>query len=125
MTQLTLALSGYQAGPAPLRSERGIEYDAFAKATRGLIVAQRQGRANFAGLAQAVHTNRRLWAALAASVADPSNALPKSLRAQIFFLAQFTDQHSRTVLRDQGDLTALIDINTAIMRGLEDMRGAA
>jgi flagellar protein FlaF len=125
VTQLTLALSGYHAGPAPLRSDRGIEYDAFAKATRSLIVAKRQGQADFAGLAQAVHNNRRLWAALAASVADPSNALPKPLRAQIFFLAEFTDKHSRKVLHENADLTALIDINTAIMRGLEDMRGAA
>jgi flagellar protein FlaF len=44
--------------------------------------------------------------------------LPRALRAQIFYLAEFTRQHTSKVLRGDAEVTPLIDINTAIMQGL-------
>ena len=65
-----------------------------------------------------------MWTALAADVADKKNALPNTLRAQIFYLAEFTEQHTRQVQRKEADVSALIEINTAILRGL-NAQGAA
>jgi flagellar protein FlaF len=75
-------------------------------------------KTNFSGLAGAVHDNRRMWTTMAIDVADNNNALPSELRAQLFYLAEFTEHHSHRVLRREADATALIDINTAVLRGL-------
>ena len=73
----------------------------------------------------ALHDNRQLWVTLAVDVADADNALPQDLRASIFFLAQFTEHHSHKVLRGESDVQPLIDVNTAIMRGLRASGNAA
>lgn len=80
---------------------------------------------NFPALAAAITDNRRMWTTLAASVADQDNDLPADLRAQIFYLAEFTGHHSQNVLRKQATAQALVDINTAVMRGLNGPGGMA
>ena len=75
-------------------------------------------RRNLAAVAAALHDNRQLWTVLAADVAEPGNALPPALRAKLFYLYEFTDQHSRKVLAGEASAEVLVDINTAIMRGL-------
>ena len=77
-----------------------------------------RGTLGFADMAAALHENRRLWILLATSVADPDNELPQALRAQIFYLAEFTMQHSQKVLEGKATADVLIEINTSMMRGL-------
>ena len=67
---------------------------------------------------QVSHDNRRLWTILAADVSLPENPLPAPLRARLFYLAEFTQAHSRKVLLGQARADILVDINTAIMKGL-------
>jgi flagellar protein FlaF len=76
------------------------------------------GEGGFAALVRALHDNRSLWTTLAADVAVETNELSKPLRAQIFYLAQFTTEHSRRVIAGDATVDILIDINTAVMRGL-------
>lgn len=109
---------------ASLRTDRSTEYQAFSEIIRRLNRAARHQTAQFAELAAAIHDNRALWTILASDVASANNALPEALRAQIFYLAEFTDVHSRKVLRGDADVQALIDINTAVMRGLTTQRPA-
>jgi flagellar protein FlaF len=118
VTALDLARTAYSSPGTPARTPRGTEYDLFARITHQLRSAQSDGRKRSATLAGAIHDNRRLWMTLAADVADPGNALPAPLRARIFYLYQFTDAHSRKVLAGEAGVEVLIDINTAIMRGL-------
>lgn len=118
MTARMLAERGYQGQTTATRTPRGIEYEAFARITRGLATAARKGRAGFVELAAAIHENRRLWTILAADVADADNSLPQDLRARIFYLAEYVDLHSTKVLARQVSVAALIDINAAMMRGL-------
>jgi len=115
---LQLARAAYAAPDAPTRTPRGLEYDLFARITHRIRAASAQGRAGFPALAAALHDNRRLWTALAADVAAPDNGLPPALRAQIFYLYEFTDQHSRKVLAGKADPAVLVEINSAVMRGL-------
>ena len=107
---------------APLRTSRGTEYEAFAKVTHQL---RRAGALSFSHLAEALHENRRLWTLLAADVADAGNGLPNELRARLFYLAEFTADHSRKVLSDGADVEVLIEVNTAIMKGLRQTEGVA
>lgn len=103
---------------SPLRTDRSAEYQAFSEIIRRLNRAAKEGGTQFAELAAAIHDNRQLWTILASDVASTDNALPETLRAQIFYLAEFTEQHSRKVLKGEADVSVLIEINTAVMRGL-------
>ncbi|MEX5727901.1 flagellar protein FlaF [Rhodovulum iodosum] len=122
MTALSLARSAYGMATDPTRPPRAAEYDAFARVTAGLKSAQ---SGPLPARAAALHDNRRLWAALAADVAQPGNALPDALRARILFLADFIRQHSRAALTGTADCAPLIEINTAVMRGLTGTEPAA
>lgn len=108
----------YTNPDAPARTPRGLEYSLLAQTTQRLSLASKQRKEDFAAFATAVSDNLRLWTALAADVAGAANGLPAPLRAQLYYLYEFTAQHSRTVMDDQGSIDVLIDINTAVMRGL-------
>ena len=118
MNAHNLARMAYAEAATPIRTDRGTEFEAFARVTRTLKSAEAKGKPGFKELAQAVLENRRLWTILAADVANPENGLPDDLRARIFYLAEFTDQHSSQVLSGTASPEILVDINTAIMRGL-------
>lgn len=107
---------GYGAGQSPVRSPRSIEFQVFAQVTSRLKKARQSD--NAADLAKAVYDNRKLWTAIAADIASPGNQLPENLKAQIFYLAEFTFAHSAKVLRKQAPIDVLIDINRSIMSGL-------
>lgn len=113
-----MARLAYATETTPVRSDRGAEYDAFSRCTRHLLNARRDRNRNFNALAKALHENLRLWTVVATSVADNDNVLPPALRAQLFYLAEFTKAHSRKVLKKEAGLEPLIEINTAVMRGL-------
>jgi flagellar protein FlaF len=123
MTSLSLAHGAYARPDAPARSSRAVEYDLFARVTRRLSLAHRAREADFPALVAALHENDRLWRTLAVDVADPDNALPASLRAQLFYLHEFTTVHSRKVVDGTASAEVLVDINTAIMRGLRGTVG--
>lgn len=95
---------------------RRIEYDVIARITSRLKSAIEAGK--FGPLVEALHENRNLWRVLAIDVADADNELPKDLRARIFYLAEFTDAHTSKVIRRQDNAVPLLEINTAILRGL-------
>lgn len=118
MNAQALAKTAYGSQAQALRTPRRTEFEAFARITKQLRDAARVGRAHFPLLAKAVHENRRLWTLLASNVAQGDNALPPELRARIFYLADFTFQHSARVLRREALPDVLIEINVAVMRGL-------
>lgn len=118
--QAQVAYSTVQS-PA-LRTPRRIEYELFASITTQMRAAA-DDPAMYPALVAALHRNRRLWTTLAADVADDQNALPKDLRARLFYLAEFTQEHTRKVLTGGEDVGVLIDINTAVMRGLSGHGG--
>jgi flagellar biosynthesis activator protein FlaF len=113
--------SGYAAASASVRTERGAEYAAFARATAGLNGVDERDKTQFPALARAVHDNQRLWGALADDLLLETNGLPAALRAQLLGLAEFVRRHSAQILSGRASVAPLVDINTSIMRGL---RGA-
>ncbi|MAM61840.1 MAG: flagellar biosynthesis regulator FlhF [Maritimibacter sp.] len=125
MNAMNMAKTAYATNQAPIRTPRGTEYEAFARVTRRLKAASELGRPGFARLAEALHLNRQLWTMLAADVAERENGLPEDLRARIFYLSEFTAQHSRKVLRQEEDVAVLLEVNMAVMRGLRTKEQAA
>ncbi|MEM8787326.1 MAG: flagellar biosynthesis regulator FlaF [Pseudomonadota bacterium] len=118
MNSAALAHTAYAKATAITPSPRDTEYRAFASITRKLSENLPVTRSNFREVAEAVYQNQRLWGLLATDVADGGNPLPDELRAQIFGLAEFTRQHTGKVLQNGASTEVLVEINTAIMRGL-------
>lgn len=118
MNAIEQARRAYGPAHSPTKNARSVEYQAFANIISRLKKTSESGRTGFPALVAALHENRALWTILAADVADPENGLPETLRAQIFYLAEFTDLQTGKVLRGEGSVDSLIEINTAVMRGL-------
>ena len=119
-----MARTAYTNSAVPIRTHQGNEYDAFARITRRMKEAATRGKPGFNALVTAIHENRRLWTILAGDVADDGNTLHEQLRAQIFYLAEFTGQHSAKVLSGKAGVEILIEINMAVMRGLRQQEAA-
>jgi len=120
---LQQARTAYASSAAPIRTESGTEYDAFARVTHRLKTLN--PKTEFGAFVRALHENRQLWTLLAIDVADSANQLPQALRAQIFYLAEFTAKHTSDILSNGASHDPLVDINTAIMRGLRQQGRAA
>ncbi len=118
MNAILRAQNAYGREAQPIRTDRDTEYNAFAKITHQIKFSSLRGKEGFGDLANALYDNRKLWTILAVDAADKANPLPPELRARIIYLAEFTSQYSGKVLRREADVDALIDINTAMMRGL-------
>lgn len=121
MTLQTLAQRAYAQSAAPTRTPRDAEYEAISKITHRLKAAAARKASDFSGFVQALHDNRRLWSVLANGVADSDNALPNDLRARIFYLAEFTEQHTGQVLAKKARIEPLLEINLAVLQGLRQM----
>jgi flagellar biosynthesis activator protein FlaF len=115
---LQISRNAYARPEAPVRSPRAVEYDLLARTTQRLALAWAHRNTDFPGLVAALSDNQQVWSAFAVDVADPANPLPASLRARLFYLYEFTAQHSRKVLEDGASPEVLTDINIAVMRGL-------
>ena len=124
MNVIEQAQQAYAPNQVAVRTDRSVEAQLISRITGRLQSAGQTSKSDFPKLMTALHENKRLWTTLAANVADLDNELPKELRAQLFYLAEFTEQHSRLVARGQADVSALVDINMAIMRGLNGQKAA-
>ena len=116
------AQRAYSRGAQPMRTPRSTEYETVARITYKLKRAAQDGAAGFPALVAALQDNRKLWRIFASDVADPDNPLPADLKARIFYLAEFTFQHTSKVLERKASIAPLLDINASILRGLR--RGA-
>jgi flagellar protein FlaF len=112
------AQNAYRDKAQPIRTDRDTEYDAFARITSRLKAAADRGPSGFKALAAAIYDNRRLWTVLVSDVASKANALSPDLQARIVYLSEFTRVHSTKVLRREASVDALVEINTAMMKGL-------
>jgi len=91
---------------------RGDEREAFSKVTAALASA------DTASLHSALDDNRRLWSILQDNLFQEDNVLPDSLKSQLISLATWVDGYTAKVLEGEGDVEALISVNTTIMEGL-------
>ena len=123
MSTLNHARTAYARPQRPARTPRSLEYDVLAQVTQRLIRSWDNRKADFPALAVAVSDNTRLWSTLAADVSLPENGLPAPLRAQLFYLFEYSEDHGRKILAGKASVEVLVDINTAVMRGLRGDAG--
>ncbi len=120
-------------GARDIRPPRELELEIFQRVTGRLSAELAQaapdgrmpGRPRITPrLAEALHQNTRLWTTLATDLAHPDNGLPRDLRAKLLSLARFTLAETGRILSGEGgDPAALVDVNTAILRGLRQRGG--
>lgn len=122
-----LAKTGYGHQPVQVRTSRAVEYDLLARVTHQMrhADANPDRPESKTALVAALAENGRIWGAFALDVADKGNTLPQALRAQLFYLYEFTTQHTRKVLDGTASVGVLVEINTAVMRGLRGEAGAS
>lgn len=118
MNVVERAQDGYGRNAIHMKSPRAAEYEAIAKISHRLRTAALNKGQDFPGYVAALNDNLRLWTTLAVDIAQSENALPKDLRARLFWLAEFTIAETRKLLRNEGDIAILIEINAAILQGL-------
>ncbi|MGY9049827.1 hypothetical protein P775_23065 [Puniceibacterium antarcticum] len=123
MNAHSLAQRAYSAAAGSTRSERSTEYELIAQVTHRLKIAAQKGKRGFPQLVEALYDNRKLWTALAVDVSSSGNELPQDLRARIFYLAEYMQDHTRRVLKGEAKVGPILEINVAVLRGLSG-RGA-
>lgn len=114
----------YSQPAAPTRTARTAEYEVIARITQRLATAAARRKDSHPAFIAALSENERLWSTLAADVAGDGNGLPAMLRARLFYLYQFTAEHSRKVRAGEANPEVLVEINTAVLRGLRGERAA-
>ena len=118
MNVVERAKEGYGRNAVPIKSHRSAEYEAIAKISHRLRAAALKKDKHYPEFVEALSDNGRLWTTLAVDLAQPENALPKELRARLFWLAEFTAHETTRILRNEGDVSILIEINAAVLQGL-------
>ncbi|MEO0859511.1 MAG: flagellar biosynthesis regulator FlaF [Pseudomonadota bacterium] len=113
-----LAAEAYGALTPNLTSPTRAEALVFADVTRRLESIFSDPQASHASKIAVLHDNRRLWLAAAAASADDGNALPEGLRVGLLNLAAFVDRQTSALLRGEGSVTVLSEINRRVIGGL-------
>jgi len=103
-----------------IKSPRDSEIEVILFITRSLKKSEVLKKENYARFVWSIQSNRKLWALLSRDVAHIDNALPNEIKAKILYLGNFVQQYSRKVLKEELTIIPLIDINLAILRGLND-----
>ena len=117
MNSYAQAQRAYAPAASPTRTARSAEYEVIARVSHRLrkaILAD-----DYKELAAALYENNRLWIALAVDCLDDNNLLPEDLRATIVSLSIFTQKHTQRVLAKEENAVPLLEINSAILKGLK------
>ena len=120
-----MSLQAYQKAAAQAETPRETEYRLFGQVTRALMAAAEAAVDDIHTRMDALDWNRRVWSALAADCAAPSNTLPIEVRAQIISLSLWVSRHTSAVMRKEEEIEPLIDVNRIIMQGLSGRAEAA
>ncbi len=113
-----MSLRAYQQAATRAEAPRDTEYRLFGQVTRALIAASEAPVSDLATRIDAIDWNRRLWSTLALDCAEPGNALPPQVRANIISLSLFVARHSSEIMREEDDFETLIEINKIMMQAL-------
>ncbi|MFC3126133.1 flagellar biosynthesis regulator FlaF [Pseudoroseomonas globiformis] len=112
------AAAAYGAVIRGTEDPREIEYRVLARAT-ALLDQAAQVDAGPTALSAAIHENRLVWIAFTADLAGENNSFDNALKARLVSLARWVFTESERVLRARQGVQPLIDVNRAVMAGLQ------
>lgn len=124
-----MSLSAYKNTIKATEEPRSIERRILSQLNMRLNAHQPEYDATEAGgarlgilagpLRDALNDNVRLWLEFKADLSRPGNTLPPEMRANLLSLAIFVERQTSLVLRGQGTIKALTDINAPIIQALQ------
>ncbi|MGB6086911.1 flagellar biosynthesis regulator FlaF [Parvibaculum sp.] len=110
-------INAYKETKEEIVAPRDMERRIFERVTDQLRLADKEeSRTEF--FHRAVLENRRLWAALASDVVDPSNQMPNELKAGLLSLAIWVERESSSIHSGDAPVSGLIEVNQAMIAGL-------
>lgn len=113
----------HQPDHASTRSDKDREYDVVARVTREMCTAKERKMADgFPAYVAALKRNRDLWSLFSADLKSSQNGLPDDLKERLLSLAVFVRAQTSRALASDADISPLIEINLAILRGLNSQR---
>ena len=118
MSAVNQAKDCYRRNTLPIKSHRAIEYEAIARISHRMRSSEINKKNSYPEFVDALSENKKLWTTLVASVASKDNKLPQDLRARLLWLGEFVFQEVDKILKTGGNVDVLIDINSAILQGL-------
>ena len=101
-----------------LLDPKAAEARVFTQTTRRMVAIHADPEAPIAARVEVLHDNRKLWRAVAVAVMSDDNEMPDALRASLAGLAGFVDRETTKLLRGEGDIRLLIDVNRRVIAGL-------
>lgn len=116
MKQTAFSVKRVDFGPADIRTNRDIEYEAFSQVTSLLQRAERT--LLFKDRLEGVSRNNSLWTALTVDLAHEHNKLAPEVRASLLSLGVFCIRYGCRGMNGRISLEPLIDINWRMMKGL-------
>lgn len=121
MTISARARNAYHQSTRSTASPREVERQLLSKLTTALAVAEKNRDHDYPAFVQALSKNLEFWTVVASDVAGEGNQLPTGLRAQLFYLFEFTRFHTNKIIAGDENLNAapLIEINQNIIKGLQ------
>ena len=120
MNVSTLARNAYSDGAKLTATPRSIEYQVLSRLTGALVAAEKNRDKDYPAYIKALSRNLEFWTIVGADVARDTNPLPQTLKAQIFFLYEFVNLHTRKLTGSEPNVSiaALIEINENVINGL-------
>lgn len=112
-----MSLAAYQRVAQVTESPRQTEYRLLADVCRELVESAKDGSQSLRRR-EALDWNRRVWMTFLVDCSQPENALPVALRAKIISLGLWVSHYTDEAMWTDLDLAPLVDVNTAIMKGL-------
>lgn len=115
-----MSVSAYKKTIKETESPRNIEKRVFSRVT-GNLEKLEDNPDNYlkAEYKAALWENQKLWMALRSDLVLPENSLPPNLKAQLISIGIWVDNHTQKILRGQGRIVDLVNVNKSIIHGLE------
>jgi flagellar protein FlaF len=113
-----MSLTAYHRARTITETPRAAEYRLMQQVTGDLIRAREAGLSGVT-LTPALFRNREVWSVLSSACAARGNALPEGLRASIVSLGLWVDRYTSDVVAGRDGVDALIEVNCAIIEGLQ------
>lgn len=109
----------YQNPARATMSDRGNEADLFRQSISELRQVAASDETLNGANAEKISRNLQLWDALCVDLLSPNNELPDEIKSSLIDLGTFVRKHTLQLYAGQGTVNVLIDINVAILGGLE------
>lgn len=123
---LNMSIAAYKDNIKKTSAPRDIEHKVLSQVTRSLENVSKEFNKNNRKnkilsneVKNAVWENQQLWIALKSDLIMEGNALPDETKAALISLSIWIDKQSWNVIKGEGEITPLIDVNKRIIAGLQ------